>query len=70
MKALEWFGVFFAAVGFALLSLGYLAAGFVLGGISTGLLIPYFGITRQHGLFMLQLYFSVFNLIGLVRAFA
>jgi hypothetical protein len=65
MKQLEYIGVFFAAAGFALLSLGNLTAGFGFGIISCFCLIPYFIFyTGQRGLFLLQSYFMIFNFIG------
>ena len=68
MKSLEYIGVFFAAVGFACLSIGYMALGFGLGIISCFCLIPYFVFyTGQRGLFLLQSYFMVFNFWGLCK---
>jgi len=65
MKLLEYIGVFFAAAGFAFVSLGFLAVGFGLGIISCFCLIPYFVFyTGQRGLFLLQSYFLIFNFIG------
>ena len=63
----EYIGVTLAALGFACLSLGYMLVGFGLGTISCFFLIYLFVKTRQRGLFLLQCYFLVFNLIGLIR---
>jgi hypothetical protein len=65
MKQLEYIGVFFAAIGFACLSFGYMPLGFGLGIISCFCLIPYFVFyTGQRGLFLLQSYFMIFNFWG------
>jgi hypothetical protein len=67
MRYIEYIGVILAAVGFACLSLGFMVAGFSLGLLSCFFLIYLFVKTRQTGLFMLQCYFMVFNIIGLIK---
>jgi len=65
MKLLEYIGVFFAAAGFACLSLGFMFAGFLLGFISCAFLILYFNKNKMNGLLCLQFYFLLFNIYGI-----
>ena len=66
-KPLEYMGVFCAAVGFACLSMGFMLWGFGLGIMSCFCLIPYFALTKQNGLFILQVYFLIFNILGVIN---
>lgn len=67
LEYIEYTGVTLAGIGFACLSTGFLFTGFMLGVLSCGFLIPYFGNTKQKGLFSLQLYFLVFNILGVIN---
>jgi len=65
MKALEYIGVSFAAVGFSCLSMGYLLAGFILGLLSCVFLIAFFKFNKLNGLLALQVFFFFANLNGI-----
>ena len=69
MKWVEYIGVFFAAIGFTLLSTGLLYGGFILGVISCLLLISFFKYNKLNGLLMLQIYFLFANLYGIYNNF-
>ena len=65
MKYLEIMGVFFAAIGFGLLSNGMYLVGFACGLFSCSLLIPYFYKNKQNFLLLLQGYFAIMNTLGI-----
>ena len=65
MKWLELVGVIFAAVGFGMLSTGYLLSGFCLGLVSCSLLIPVFYKNKLYLVLTLQAYFATMNSIGI-----
>jgi len=65
LKYAEYSGVALAALGFGLLSAGFMLQGFILGVLSCLVLIFYFEKTGQNGLFMLQCYFLIANAYGI-----
>lgn len=67
MKALEYIGVFFAAIGFILLSEGYMIYGFIVGALDCLTLAYVFSKTKQWPFFSLQLFFLTVNINGLIN---
>ena len=65
MKKFEYIGVTLAAIGFTMLSLGYLFAGFMTGFVSCVFLIIYFNHFKMNGLLALQFYFLCANIYGI-----
>ena len=69
MKWLEFIGVFLAAAGFGLLSIGLLKIGFLLGCLSVCLLIPVFYKEKLLFVVALQVYFGIMGFIGFINNF-
>jgi len=67
MDRFKNFGVALAAIGFTLLSLGFLGEGFLVGVFSCSILVLYFKEKNEYSLLLLQVYFLCANLVGLVK---
>ena len=65
MAFLEFFGMFFAASGFGLISFGRLKHGFILGLFSCCLLMPFFYLNNMLFMLTLQCYFAIMNTVGI-----
>ena len=68
---LEYAGTLLAAVGFTMLSMGFLLYGFVTGLLSCLFLIAYFSLHHfnMKGLLALQVFFLCVNILGIYNNF-
>jgi len=62
---LQFMGSLLAAIGFSLISMTFYLYGFILGLLSTLILLGYFKNTKQIPLFYLQLFFTLVNIVGI-----
>ena len=67
MRYFEFMGAAMAALGFGLLSTGFLFTGFQVGLLSCLVLIPYFVYRNQYSLLGLQFFFMCANILGMVN---
>lgn len=70
MKSLEFFGVFFGAIGIAIVAsnIGHNFLGFLLCLVSNIFLIIVFFRARLYGVVALQCFFSATSIIGMINA--